>query len=113
MIFSEKSANIRRNTGRSRIGPNRSTIGLKTARDEFAEVLEGCVGIVSLGGDADDGSLGGRQHHQSHDAFPVDFFVILFHPDIAGKSTRQFDELCRRAGVESIFVWYRKFADGH
>src|SRR6266536_48062 len=57
-------------------------------------------------------SLSRRQHHQTHDAFAIYFFALLFHPNLGAKATRHFDEKSGRPRVQTEPVHDRDFLLG-
>jgi len=46
----------------------------------------------------------GGEHHQTHDAFAVNFFAVFLDEDFAGETTGSFDEHCGGTGMDSEFV---------
>jgi hypothetical protein len=91
----------------ARISPS---ILVKLAFDQGFDLGEGLVGVVAFAMDDDFAARSGGQHHQTHDAFAVDLFAVLFDEDAAGKFIDNTDKHGGGPGMDAQLVEHHKLA---
>ena len=74
---------------------------VKLAFDERFNLGDGLGRIVAVGMDGEFAAGAGGEHHQSHYAFAVDFFAVLFHEDVAREPVGGLDEECGGPGMDA------------
>ena len=76
----------------------------EAALNERANFLHRQIGVGAIRRDSDHGPVIGGQHHQAHDAFPVDLLLTFFHPDFGLKRVAQLHEHGGRPGMQALPV---------
>ena len=69
-----------------------ASIFVKVSVDQHFDFFKRALSIGAFATNLQFRSLSRRQHHQTHNALAIYFFVFLFHPNLGSKSTRDFDE---------------------
>ena len=73
---------------------------VETAAHQIFEMFERLLGLGTAGAQLQLGATRGRQHHDTHDAFTVDFAPVAQQPDLGVESGRQSHELGGGSGVQ-------------
>lgn len=89
------------------------SILLELAGDEILDGGERGIGVGPVGTDGDDGTVAGGKHHESHDAFAIDFLTILLNEDVRLETVGGFDKLRRRTGMDAELVENGEIFFGH
>src|SRR2546421_6569255 len=72
--------------------------------DQFFQLFHYLFGVRPFTANRELRSLPGSEHHQAHDAFAVDLFAFLFHPDLGTMTAGDPDEHRRGAGMQTETV---------
>src|SRR5690606_30013689 len=76
----------------------------ESPRDQVGQLLECLLRILSARANRDLAAELGREHHDTHDALPVDLYLLFLHPDVRPEPVRQLDELGSRSRVQPVLV---------
>jgi hypothetical protein len=68
------------------------------------------VGVVTLAIDNDFAARPGGEHHETHDAFDVDLFAVLFDEDATGELVDDADKHGGGPGMDAQLVQHHKLA---
>ena len=77
---------------------------IKLSFDEGFEFGDGLQCVRAAGVDDQSAARPGGEHHQTHDAFAVDFFAVLFHENFGRKAVGGLDEQGGGPGVDAQLV---------
>lgn len=85
----------------------------EAACDEGFELSHDGFSVCAFGADFDFCPAASGEHHEAHDAFPVDLFVIFFDPDLGFEGTGRLDEHGGGARMEAELVDDGEFFGEH
>src|ERR1700761_7687642 len=77
---------------------------VKLPLDERFEFGDGLRAVGAADMEDNFAAGAGRQHHQAHNAFAVDFFAVLFHENIARELVRGLHKKRRRPGMDAQLI---------
>ena len=77
---------------------------IKLPFDQGFDFGDGLLGIRAAGVQGHFAAGTEGEHHQSHDAFAVDFFAVLFHENLGRKAVGSLDEQSGGPGVDAQLV---------
>ena len=83
---------------------------LEIPADEGGQRLQRSFRVLTGGTDLEGGAVSGCEHHEAHDAFSIDPFIVFFDDDVAGEAARGLDELGGGPGVDAQLVSNRELA---
>ena len=73
---------------------------VEAAAHQIFEMFERLFGLGTAGAQLQSGATRGRQHHDPHDAFAIDFTPVAQQSDLGVESSRQGHEFSSGAGVQ-------------
>src|SRR6266446_6522603 len=93
--------------------PVTSSILIEFAFDQLGEGRHRRFGLAPSGGELDDSTRCGGQHHQPHDRAAGDFGAVLAHQDLGVEQPRGFHKTSSGARVETALVANSRGPTGH
>src|SRR5437867_4074517 len=83
---------------------SRPSLFVEFAADERFQLIKGLRRILAVSMDGEFAAGSGGEHHQSHDALPVDLVAILLDEDFAIEAVGGLDEHSCGPGMDAKFV---------